>query len=124
MWTFLDRSKSLECDGIAVLVRAATYVIDGHEFVVVLEDHDLVFGVTNLGVLPVVNSYLNSFRAIVTWHMEDATSLGEFVATQTLLGDTGGVIEVGVRRGWADAEPRAACSRWPREGTDEEGHYW
>lgn len=54
-------------------------MIDGNKLAIVLEDHDLMLGVAFLRVLPVVDGYLDSFRAVFTWHMKYATPWCEYV---------------------------------------------
>jgi hypothetical protein len=58
-----------------------TYVIDGNKLVVVLENHDLIFCMSGLGVFPVIDGYLNSLGSIFARHMEHATSWCVLIAT-------------------------------------------
>jgi hypothetical protein len=56
-----------------------TYVIDGDEFSIVFEDHDLIFRVTSCRIFPVINRNFNGFGTVFTGHVKNATSRCVFV---------------------------------------------
>jgi hypothetical protein len=72
-------------------------MIDGNKFAIVLEDHDLVLGVTICRVFPIINGYFDSFGAVFAWNMKYATSWCVLVQAFALRTHTIGIIYFGIR---------------------------
>jgi hypothetical protein len=93
VWTLLRASQHVEYGRIARFaihdyckatrgrgMSRITYVVDGNKFSIVFEHHDLVLGISNSWVFPLINGYLHSLRAVLTRHVKYATSRCVLVA--------------------------------------------
>jgi hypothetical protein len=71
-------------------------MIDGNKLAIVLEDHDLVLGVTMIKVFPVVDRYFDSCGAVSARNIKYATSWCVLVQAFALRTHALGVATLGI----------------------------
>jgi hypothetical protein len=95
------QGEKFEASWLSLIFEAAshswikkTYVVYGNKFSLVLKHHDLIFGVSIIRVLPIINGYLHGLGTVFFWHMKYATPRSVLVAAEALLSDAGRVVNV------------------------------
>lgn len=81
------------------MLRGATvtYMIYRDNFLLVTEHHNLVFCVSCIGIFPLINCYLGSFAAVISWNVEYATPRDIFITTDTVFPDPTTVVDIRIR---------------------------
>ena len=87
--------------------REHTYMIHGNKPLPIAKHHNLVFDVPDISILPLVNSHLFGFRAVIARHVEDAAArrVAFAITAGPLFSYTHGGVDAGVRRCGAGVEP-------------------